>query len=234
MRVARQRQTIQDVGITKPLPDRFLPPSDTDARTLEDAKPKARGRNSARKRDEIMRAAVTVINERSYALATMTEIAAGLDLRDATLYYYFPSKQALAHACHVRSMELFERLLVDADHHGGSGFAKLEAFIRGMLEDGVAHGPQLYFGDYSYLAEAERAQIGQWADRLTAMLEQFVIDGMEDGSVVPCEPHIVIQLLLGMLIWLAKWVPSIEAMTVDRLMVAIGVVGLDGLRARSG
>ena len=191
----------------------------------------ARGRKSARKRDEIMRAAVRVINERSYALATMTDIAASLDLRDATLYYYFPSKQALAYACHVRSMELFERLLIEADRLGGSGLAKLEAFIRGMLEDGVAHGPQLYFGDYSYLGAVERVQIGGWADRLTAMLEQFVVDGMADGSIVRCEPHIVIQLLLGMLIWLAKWVPSIEAMTVDRLMAAIGVVGLNGLQA---
>lgn len=179
-----------------------------------------------------MRAAVKVINERSYALATMTEIAASLDLRDAALYYYFPSKQALAHACHVRSMELFERLLIAADGRGASGLAKVETFIRGMLEDGVAHGPQLYFGDYSYLGDVERSQISDWADRLTAMLEQFVVDGMEDGSIVECEPHIVIQLLLGMLIWLAKWVPSIEAMTVDRLMAAIGAVGLDGLRAR--
>lgn len=210
-----------------------MPPSTATIPPLADTKPLARGRKSARKRDEIMRAAVKVINARSYALATMTEIAASLDLRDAALYYYFPSKQALAHACHVRSMELFERLLVEADRHGGSGLAKLTAFIRGMLEDGVAHGPQLYFGDYSYLGEAERAQIGAWADRLTAMLEQFVVDGMADGSIVRCEPHIVIQLLLGMLIWLAKWVPSIPAMTVDRLMAAIGVVGLDGLRGRA-
>ncbi len=53
---------------------------------------------------------------------------------------------------------------------------------------------------------------------------------MADGSITPCEASLVVQLLLGMLIWLAKWVPTVEGVTVDRLMAAIGVVGLKGLR----
>lgn len=195
-------------------------------------KPVARGRKSAGKRDAIMRAAIEVINERSYAQATMTDIAASLDLRDATLYYYFPSKQALAYACHVRSMELFERLAQEADRSGGDGLAKLTRFIRMMLEDAARHGPQLYFGDYSYLADDNRKEIEDRASRLTETLEQFLVDGIAEGSVVSCEPHVVIQLVLGMLIWLAKWVPSIDGMTVDRLMSAIGVASLDGLAVR--
>ena len=192
----------------------------------------ARGRKSARKREAIIRAAIEIINDKSYALATMTEIAASLDLRDAALYYYFESKQALAYACHVRSLELFDRLLDEADHAGGPGLSKLTRFIRGMLEDAERNGPQLYFGDYSYLAAPERRHVKEWADRLTITMERFLQDGMDDGSVVTCEPKVVVQLLLGMLIWLAKWVPSIEGMTVDRLMAAIGVASLDGLKSR--
>ena len=72
----------------------------------------------------------------------------------------------------------------------------------------------------------------KWAGRLSFMLEGFLVEGMVDGSIVECEPHIVVQLLLGMLIWLGKWVPLIEGMTVDRLMAAIGVASLDGLGRR--
>jgi hypothetical protein len=53
---------------------------------------------------------------------------------------------------------------------------------------------------------------------------------MDDGSIVPCESSLVVQLLLGMLIWLAKWAPTVEGVTVDRLMAAIGLVGLRGLK----
>ena len=190
-------------------------------------------RKSEKKRAEIIHAAIEVINERGYAQSTMTDIAASLDLRDAALYYYFESKQALAHACHLHSLGIFERLLDEAQASRVSGFEKIHRFIRGMLEDSERHGPQLYFGDYTYLADSQRGQVKDWADRLTGVLEGFFDEGMADGSIVRCEPHVVVQLLLGMLIWLAKWVPSIEGMTVDRLMSAIRVASLDGLDAKS-
>lgn len=196
-------------------------------------KPMSRSRKSADKRDAIIQAATEIINAKSYALATMTEIAASLDLRDATLYYYYPSKRALVYACHLRSLERFERLIGEADRAGGTGADKLKTFIRGLLHDSARNGPQLYFGDYSYLDAVQRETIAAWADRLKATLEQFLKDGMADGSIVQCESALVVQLLLGMLIWLAKWAPDVEGITVDRLMNAIGAFSLHGLESRA-
>jgi hypothetical protein len=51
-------------------------------------KPISQSRKSAQKREAIVRAAIEIINAKSYALATMSEIAAALDLRDATLYLH--------------------------------------------------------------------------------------------------------------------------------------------------
>ena len=200
----------------------------------QDGAPKLRSvsRKTAKRRDAIIRAAIEVINEKSFALATMTDIAASLDLRDAALYYYFESKQALAYACHIRSLERFEALLVRTDAAGGTGHDKLTRFLRMMLEDAEVNGPELYFGDYSYLTPEQRDDVSARATQLTATIERFAQDGIEDGSIVPCEPHIVVQLILGMLIWLAKWVPGVEGLTVDRLMSAITVTSLDGLKPR--
>lgn len=189
-------------------------------------------RKSAKKRDAILRAAIEIINRKSFALATMSEIAATLDLRDAALYYYFPSKQALAFACHLQSLERFERMLLAADRTGSSGAAKLELVLRELLFDTAENGPQLYFGDLSYLTDAQRDEVSVWGLRLIGDLERFVEEGITDGSVVPCEPKLVVQLLLGMLIWLAKWVPSIKDVTPDRLMAAMGAVSLEGLKPR--
>lgn len=196
-------------------------------------KPLSRSRKSIAKRDAILRAAIKIINAKSFALATMTEIAASLDLRDASLYYYFPSKQALVYACHVRSLERFESLLEVSAVAGGSGAAKLRRFLHSMIDDSDRNGPQLYFGDHSYLEADQRGEIDAWAARLTTMLEQFLRDGIDDGSVIPCETRLVVQLLLGMLIWLAKWVPAVDGLTVVRLMTAIDVFSLHGLDAFS-
>ena len=57
--------------------------------------------------------------------------------------------------------------------------------------------------------------------------------GIADGSLKECEPRLVVQLLLGMLIWLAKWVPSIEDLTPNRLMRAIDDVAFRGIGAKT-
>lgn len=190
-------------------------------------------RKSAVKRDAIMRAAIEVINTKSFALATMTEIAATLDLRDATLYYYFPNKRALAYACHRRSLQRLERLVHAAEESTANGAEKVREVIHGMLIDSERNGPLLYFGDYSYLDAAQRIAIADSADRLKNTVEQFIRKGMKDGSVVECEPELIVQLLLGMLIWLGKWVPSIPDITVNRLTSAIDAFSFHGLASRA-
>ncbi len=193
-------------------------------------KPLSHSPKSAKKRDAILRAATEIINLKGYALATMTEIAAALDLRDAALYYYFPNKQALVFACHQSSLERFERVLSETNTLGGSGFERLERFLRALLVESARNGPLLYFGDRSYLDEEQRDAIAACSEHLTRRLERILQDGMADGSITPCESSLVVQLLLGMLIWLAKWVPTVEGVTVDRLMAAIGVTSLNGLK----
>ena len=193
------------------------------------AKNLAATKKSAGMRDAIIRAATEIINDKSYALATLTGIAATLDMRDAALYHYFPNKQALAYACHLSSLERFERLLHQSDEMGGTGEDKLRHLIRHMLAESAQNGPQLYFGDYSYLESTQRTAVTDWANRLKTILIRFLKEGMADGSVVQCEPELVVELLLGMLIWLGKWVPSVEGLTVDRLMNAIDALVFRGL-----
>ena len=195
-------------------------------------KPRASSAKSAQKRERIVRAATLVMNEKSYALATMTEIAAALDLRDGTLYYYFPSKQALGYACHVASLERIERILIEAHNAEGTGARQLRNFIHHMLLDGEKHGSHLYFGDHSYLSESQRHHVEAWSNRLEALIEQFLIEGVRDGSIVPCETRLVTNLLIGMLISLARWTWRVEGISIDRLMEAIGVASLNGLERR--
>ncbi len=189
----------------------------------------SKSRKSDKRRAEIMRAATETINARSYAQATMIDIAAALELRDATLYHYFHDKRTLAYACHRKSLERAQRLLEAADKEGSTGSEKLRIFIHGMLVDSRENGALLYLGDYSYLDTAQRKAIKSWIDRLKAIMIGFLQEGTADHSLVQCEPELVVELLLGMLIWLGKWVPSVSGLTVDRLMAAMMVFGFEGL-----
>ena len=203
------------------------------ARAKDANRPQARGRKSDARRTEIVRTAIEIINARSYELATMREIAAALDLRDAALYYYYPSKQALAYAAHVYSLERFERTLELSVARAGTGMDRLRGWLLNFLEESDLHGPQLYFGEHSYLDVEQRREIDEWADRLTDNIASIVKDGIADGSMRQCEVPLVVQLLLGMLIWLAKWTPSVDNLTPARLMQAIDDLAVLGLEARN-
>ena len=192
-------------------------------------KPVSNSRKSDKKRGEIIRAAIEIINAKSYAQATMVDIAAALDLRDATLYHYFHDKRTLAYACHRSSLERAQKLLETSDQTGGRGVEKLRHFIRNLLVESKQNGSLLYLGDYSYLDSAQRKTVKQWADRLQGILVRFLNEGMSDGSIVKCEPELVVQLLLGMLIWLGKWTLSFNGLTIDRLMNAIETFSFQGL-----
>ena len=193
------------------------------------SKPVSQSAKSDQKRGEIMRVATEIINARSFAQATVIDIAAALNLRDATLYHYFPDKLSLAYACHRNSLERFEVMLIATDKAGGTGIHKLRQFIRTMFDDSSTNGPLLYFGDFSYLHAPQRKIIAAWGDRLRGYLVSFLREGMKDGSIIQCEPELVVHLLIGMLIWLGKWVPDVRGLTVDRLMVAIDAVAFRGL-----
>jgi len=194
-------------------------------------------RKAARKREEIVHAAIQIINAKSFALATMSDIAAALDLRDAALYYYFPSKQTLVYACHRQSLQRFEKILGQVDapvEEGGEsrGGAKLRRFLHDLVVDALRDGPQIYFGDHSYLDEAQRDEIDDWGERLKATLERFIEEGIADRSVTPCEPKLVVQLMLGMLIWIPKWIGTTAGMTGRRLLEAIEAFCFRGLLIR--
>lgn len=198
----------------------------------EDIRPLAQSQKSLRKREAILRAAIEIINAKGFAAATMTDIAAALDLRDAALYYYFPNKQALAFAGHHQSLDRFEAILLAVDAAGGSGLCKLRRIFRAVLDDAVDNGPQLYFGDNSYLDDVQREAIETRTSELRKTLERFLEEGVADGTIAPCEPPLVVQLLVGMLIWLVKWTPQTPGLTNERLLEAIEATALRGL-ARS-
>ncbi len=189
----------------------------------------SKSRKSDKRRAEIIRAAIEIINAKSFAQATMISIAAAVGLRDATLYHYFHDKRTLAYACHRNSLDRAQRLLEASEKAEGSGAEKLQRFIRSMLVDSRDNGALSYLGDYSYLDSAQRRAIKQWIDRLKTVLIRFLKEGMADHSIVPCEPELVVELLLGMLIWLGKWVPAVEGLTLERLLHAIEVFGFEGL-----
>jgi hypothetical protein len=66
---------------------------------------------------------------------------------------------------------------------------------------------------------------------LAVRLEGFLRAGIKDRSMVPRDTLLIVWLLLGMMIWLPKWLASVDDLTGKRLFDPIMTFSLIGLSA---
>lgn len=101
-------------------------------------------RRRDRKVQDILTAAADVLAERGYHGMSLDEIAERLDLTKATLYHYFPSKEALVTAClegmATRSNHRLAEVAADTD---GSASERLHRLIVTQLLIIVREQPQM-------------------------------------------------------------------------------------------
>src|SRR3954467_7317531 len=115
---------------------------------LAEADPEVPVSRVARRRDrkvqDILTAAADVLAERGYHGMSLDEIADRLDLTKATLYHYFPSKEALVSAClEVLATRINQRLSEVAADSAGTASERLSRLIATQLVIIVREQPQM-------------------------------------------------------------------------------------------
>ena len=116
-----------------------------EARAAQPAVPLSRvARRRDRKVQDILTAAADVLAERGFHGMSLDEIADRLDLTKATLYHYFPSKEALVSAClEVLATRTNQRLAEVAAEASGTPGERLRRLIVTQLLIIVREQPQL-------------------------------------------------------------------------------------------
>ena len=71
------------------------------------------------------------------------------------------------------------------------------------------------------LQPEDRAKLVRQRDRFERALRALVKEGIEDGSVVPCDPKLAIFVILGAMNWVPKWFKPSGAWKSDQLNAAL-------------
>lgn len=220
------------VAVTRTDPAR---PAATRAGTGRVGAPATRGRRAVFKRGaEIIDAAAAVFSRLGYHGASTQDIADRLGIRQASLYYYFRSKEAALEIVCARGVEGFlERGQAIAQGPGGAP-DKLRAIVREHLL------PMLDRPDYVRVFMTQRRYLGEPARRriarLAARYEKVVLGVVEAGiaagefrSDLPARD--VMLLLIGACNAANHWQGVIAGMTIERATTVVCALLLDGLRA---
>lgn len=194
-----------------------------------------RSAGSPRKRtDEVIEAAARVFGERGYHGATTQDIADQLGIRQATLYYYFPSKDVALELVCKRGVEGFiesaEAVAVTSD----SPLEKIAKMIRchiQAIEDKRTY-VQVFLNERQHLPDDARKKIGRLSRRYELVIQQVFESGVEAGMFrreLNC--RFATLGLLGLCNAAADWYGRESGATVSAIAKSFADLILDGVRA---
>lgn len=190
------------------------------------------GRTVRKRRDEVVDAAARVFAERGYHGASTQDIADLLGMRQASLYYYFHSKEAaLEDVCAIGTAGFIERAEEIA-----KGDAGAEERLRQLL---AAHISPLadradymttFLNERKWLPKESRRRIGRMSRRIEAIFERVIRDGVRTGEFrADLNPRLTALALLGMMNSVAIWHDR-ESASLDQIATALGDLALRGAR----
>ena len=177
------------------------------------------------KRLEVLREAAASFNFKGYHATSMNEIAASLGVTKAALYHYFPNKNGLLAACFEYAMDAAFASMERARKDGHNGRDRLvltmSYYVAELLNE---LNCCVVLMEEQALEPEDHAKLVRQRDRFERGLRAYVREGIEDGSVAPCDPKLAIFVILGAMNWVPKWFKPSGAWKPEQLTLALSQI----------
>jgi AcrR family transcriptional regulator len=196
--------------------------------------PRAGRRTPRRRAPEIIDAAARVFAERGFHGATTQDIADVLGIRQASLYYYFSSKEGALELVCLKGVEgFFEAAKAIARGPGGAR-ERLGRLITSHLSPLADRGDyvRVFLNERQHLPTESRRRVGKWSRGLEKIFEDVLKEGVRRGEFRhDLDTRLAALALLGMLNAATTWFRR-EEEPIERISEEFTRLVLDGMLAR--
>jgi AcrR family transcriptional regulator len=189
-----------------------------------------------RRSAEIIGAVARVFAERGFHGASTQDIADVLGIRQASLYYYFPSKEAALELVCLRGVEGFFETASEIAASQLTATEKLRRLIAAHLSPLVDRGDymRVFLNERQYLSRESRRRIGKQSHRLEKVFETVLKDGIARGEFRrDLDPRLTTLAVLGMANAAPSWYGKEPNAPIERIIEAFTAIALAGVVARS-
>ena len=199
------------------------------------ALPSTRRHASQRRRaPQIIEAAARVFAERGFHGATTQAIADVLGIKQASLYYYFSSKEAALELVCLRGVEGFFEAAKAIAARPKSAQERLALLINSHLSPLVdrADFVKVFLNERQYLPTESRRRIGRWSRGLERIFEEVINEGIAKGEFrAALDPRMATLAILGMCNAVSSWQRN-ENVDVAQISAEFARLVIDGIGAR--
>ncbi len=187
-----------------------------------------------RRAPEIIEAAARVFAERGYHGASTQAIADVLGIRQASLYYYFGSKEeALTLVC-MRGVEEFVEHAAAIGAGPGTAAEKVRALVHSHLRPLVDRRDfvLVFLRERHLLPDDSRRRVGRLSRRLERIFQDVLEAGVRSGELRPgLDCRLVTLALLGMCNAAPAWYGKEPGASIERIAAEFARLAIDGLAA---
>ena len=199
------------------------------------ALPTTRRNVSQRRRaPQINEAAARVFAERGFHGATTQDIADVLGIKQASLYYYFSSKEAALELVCLKGVEGFFDAAKAIAARPNSARKRLTLLINSHLTPLLDRGDfvRVFQNQRQYLPRESRRRIGRWSRGIERIFEEVIREGVSKGEFRPdLDPRLTTLAILGMCNATSTWHRK-ENVSIPRIAAEFAQLAIDGMGKR--
>jgi len=190
-----------------------------------------RKRDPEVKRDAVLLTAAHLFLEYGYRRTSMSELAKRLKITKPALYHYFQNKEEIVVECYRRGIAVIEDGLDNALVSHSSGFNKVKAYVKAYATAIVEHdfGRCVAMLDDGALSHATRREVRSLKRRIDATLRNYIEQGMQDGSIAPCDAKLAAFAIAGAVNWIGTWYQPGGPLTAEAIGAQFASLLTEGL-----
>jgi AcrR family transcriptional regulator len=192
-----------------------------------------RTRDHDLKREAVVRAAAQAFNARGYHNTSLDDIAAALGVSKPTVYYYVENKEQLLFECFRAGLQRIRDAFGEASGSELPARDRLRAVVRGYAEAIASeYGWCMVRAHDQDLGPGMSRQIKALKSEIDQGIRRLLREGIEDGSIGPCDPKITAFAMAGALNWIAHWYRENQPLTAVQVAEAFATFFENGLVPR--
>ena len=158
------------------------------------------------KRNAVLQAAAQLFNERGFHATSLDDIAARLNVSKPTLYYYVKNKDEILLQCVSQGLEMTLEGIEASRRAGGNAVDQLRACMHAYVN--IVMQPfgmcLIRVGD-EVVPEPSRTELRRLKSEIDLAFRRLVAQGVQEGSLQPCDPKMTAFAIAGALSWVGRW-----------------------------
>ena len=193
-----------------------------------------RSPSQRRRAPQIIEAAARVFAERGFHGATTQDIANVLGIKQASLYYYFTSKEAALELVCLKGVEGFFDAAKAIAMRPESARRRLSSLINSHLSPLIDRSDfvKVFLNERQYLPRESRRRIGRVSRGLERIYEDVIREGVAKREFrADLDPRLAALAILGMCNAASSWHRK-ENADIARIAIEFAQLAIDGVGKR--